>query len=235
VKDHIELFTIGFGRPDLVGQQKRLLDKYLTDSFGICLIDNSFDEQAEKMEKACHGIGVGYQRAVSKKHEHPDALDFAARYAAEQGYDYIGFLDHDVFPVRRTTLIDKLKAVGFYGIGQTHPATGVHYLWPGFSFFSKTWLGGRHLNFQGIRGEYKRDDGDCGSMNWPLFSEEDWRLLWGIEHGYEAIREPDEHGLQSWGIEKLGDWIHFTNASNWKNVPDIEERDMILTRMLNTL
>lgn len=225
----IELFTIGFKRPDLLREQKRLLDKYLKDPFALRMIDNSPDLTAPLMEETCRGLGIGYMRAVAPKREHPEALNFAALHVTRP---FFGFLDHDVFPIRETTLVDKLQERGFVGVGQRHAPTGKQYLWPGLCFFSAEWLNGRSLNFSGIRGEYKRDDGDCGSMNWPLFSEIDWQDMYLLEHGYKLIREPDGYGLQSFGYELIGDFIHLTNSSHWMDVPDPDGRDRLLREIL---
>ena len=148
---------------------------------------------------------------------------------------YFGFLDHDVFPIRPTTLIDKIEEAGFYGIGQRHPATGHLYLWPGFCFFSREWLAGRPLDFSGIRDGDKRNDGDTGSANWPLFVDEDWESMYKITHSYGVIRKPDGYGLQSFGYEMFGDWLHFSNASHWMKVPDPEGRDEALFALLADL
>lgn len=231
----LDLFSIGFGRPDLLREQVRLINKYLSDPFGFCLIDNTPDPVAAHMEAACRDLGVGYLHVPSKKHLHNDALNFAAAHAIKVGSEYFGFLDHDVFPCRATSLLSKVIERGFYGVGQRHAPTGNLYLWPGFCFFSRKWLGVRRLNFDGIKADYRRDDGDCGSMNWPLFSDEDWRDMHSMEHGYKTIRKPDDYGLQSWGVEILGDWLHLTNGSNWMDVPEPEERDRLLLEMVGAL
>jgi hypothetical protein len=187
------------------------LSEYLRDDYELIVIDNS-------------------QRM------HHEGLNVAAEQLLAGDAPYIGFLDHDVFPIRYTSLILKIKAAGFYGIGQRHPATGHLYLWPGFCFFSREWLAGRPLDFSGIRDGDKRNDGDTGSANWPLFQDEDWSRMYSISHGYEVIRRPDEYGLQSWGYERLGsDWIHFSNGSGWMAVPNPEERERLLFDLLADL
>lgn len=231
----IHLFVITFGRLDLLPQQKRLFDKYLQDSHTLHVIDNTPDPSCYRMQTLCRSLGVSYMLSPSKKREHHEALNFAALIADRLEADFFGFLDHDVFPRREATLVDKIEDVGFYGIGQAHPPTGKKYLWPGFCFFSRSWLNGRSLDFGGIRGRTRREDGDTGSLNWPLFTDEDWNTLWGMEHGYRAIREPDNEGLQSWGIELLGDFIHFTNASHWKEIPDPQGRDAALAQIIHSL
>lgn len=229
----LDLYTIGFGRPDLLCEQKRLLDKYMEDSFVLHMIDNTPSESYMPMRDMCDKLGVEYKHADSDPNNHAGALNFAAAVAA--GREYIMFLDHDVFPRRPASVIYTLDEVGFFGVGQFHSPTKSHYLWPGLCAFSRSWLAGRRLNFNGIRGIDKREDGDTGSMNASLFTHEEWQKLWGMEHGYQAIREPDSVGLQSWGVEILGDWIHLTNSSNWLRVPNPEERNRLALELVRAL
>jgi hypothetical protein len=231
----VELFVIGFGRPDLLYHQHRLIKKYLKDDFGMCLVDNSKDGDSPAMIAMCEKIGIGYMRSPSEKRLHPEALNFVSEHCRRRRHRFWGVLDHDIFPRRSVSLIDKIKKAGFYGIGQAHTPTQSHYIWPGFCFFSRKWLQGRVPNFDGIRGERKRDDGDCGSMLAPLFTEDDWKNLVRSEHGYGYIRPQDHYGLQSFGYEFIDGWIHMTNASHWMDVPEPQERDRLLLEMIGAL
>ena len=119
------LASIAFNQPKLVKEQKRLFGKFLKDDFELLVVEN-------------------------ESRMHHEGLNAAAVHLLESKAPYIGFLDHDVFPIRPTTLIDKIEEAGFYGVGQRHSATGHLYLWPGFCFFSRKWLDGRPLNFEGL-------------------------------------------------------------------------------------
>lgn len=203
----LALATIAFRNPRLVEEQTRLLRKNLRDEYLFIVIEND------------HRM-------------HHEGLNEAAERFAKMDVPYFGFLDHDIFPIRPTTLIDKIEEAGFYGVGQRHPATGHLYLWPGFCFFSREWLAGRPLDFSGLRDGDRRNDGDTGSGLWPLFADEDWQKMYRVPHAHHALRRPDEYGLQSWGYETLGDWLHFTNASGWMSVPDPKGRERLLFDLL---
>lgn len=230
----IALATIAFNHPRLISEQIRLLWKHLEDDFRLTVFDNSSrPNAADEIEKVCAAGGVEYKHVTVPGHMHHLALNVAQEFLLKfDDEPYVGFLDHDIFPVRPTTLIDKIEEAGFYGVGQRHPASGHLYLWPGFCFFSRKWLDGRPLDFSGYRDGDKRNDGDTGSNLWPLFAEEDWEKLFRPEHAHRPIREPDAYGLQSWGYEVIGDWIHFSNASHWMRVPNPEERDRLLFDLL---
>lgn len=225
----LALASISYNHPRVISEQIRLLDKYLEDDFSLAVFDASSKElAAREIEQVCAAGGVRYRKLST--HVHHEALNQAASLLEET--EYLGFLDHDVFPVKPTRLIPLIEEAGFYGIGQRHPATGHLYLWPGFCFFSREWLNGRSLDFSGIRDGDKRNDGDTGSALWPLFAKEDWAKLFRPTHQHRFIREPDGYGLQSFGYEQFGDWLHFTNASHWMKVPRPKERDKLLFDLL---
>jgi hypothetical protein len=227
----IALATIAFNQPRLISEQIRLLQKNLQDPYRLTVFDNSSKLMAaDEIERVCAAGGAEYRRLSTRMHH--DGLNQAARELLSEDDPYLGFLDHDIFPIRETTLIDKISEMGFYGVGQRHPATGHLYIWPGFAFFSSKWLNGRPLDFSGLRDGNRRNDGDTGSGLWPLFENEDWEKLFRAPHFHRPIRKPDEYGLQSWGYEEIGDWLHFTNGSRWMNVPDFKQRERLLFDLL---
>lgn len=235
----LDIFPITFGRPDLLRHQVRLLAKHLRDPYEVCVIDNTPDAGAGAIERMARTLNVGYMRAPeTKKREHNDALNFAAKFATDLGSSYWCVLDHDIFPVEDAALLPMLDALGFWGLGQYHAPTGSRYLWPGFCSFKREWLDGQVPNFDGIRAKFRRDDGDCGSMLAELFTTDDWAAFDRVpqRHGYENIRPPDEYGLQSFGVEYIGDaFLHLTNGSNWMVVPDPEGRMRLLNAKLEAL
>lgn len=230
----IALATIAFNEPRLISEQIRLLQENLEDPYYLQVWDNSSRQLAgDEIEKVCAASETQYMKVTTPGQMHHHALNVAQEFLLNfDDEPYVGFLDHDIFPVRSTTLIDKISEAGFYGVGQRHPATGHLYIWPGFCFFSREWLDGRPLDFSGYRDGDKRNDGDTGSNLWPLFQEEDWEKMFRPHHAHRFIRRPDQYGLQSFGYEEIGDWIHFTNGSHWMNVPNQAERDKLLFDLL---
>lgn len=230
----LALASIAFNRPRMIEEQIRLLNKHLLDPFKLRVYDTSTDPSASAaIAMICTEGGARYRRMDTSSHH--EALNFAGDDLLLDDTPYIGFLDHDIFPFRETQIVPKIEEMGFFGVGQRHPATGHLYPWPGFCFFSQEWLAGRPLDFSGLRDGDARNDGDTGSCLWPLFVEEDWKKLYSVSHSYEVIRKPDEYGLQSFGYEVIGDWWHFSNASGWMEIPRPEERESILLEMLATL
>jgi hypothetical protein len=229
----VAIATIAFDVPWAISEQIRLIDKHLTDPYDLTVFDNSRDHRAAReIRNICDAHMTTYVRLSDPKHEHHTALNAAAEAMLRGEARYIGWLDHDVFPCEITALIPLIDTSGFLALGQRHHATGRLYPWPGFLFMDREWLDGRPLDFTGIRGAHKRDDGDTGSGLWPLFAEEEWQTMYLLPHGYRMIREPDDHGLQSSGIEVIGDWLHLTNLSGWMEIPDPAERERLLRDMV---
>jgi len=235
----LDLASIAFNRPRAIREQVRLLDRFLGDEFELTVYDNSTDEAAAaEIAEACSARTlheVRYERLRVEGSMHHLGLNYAAARLLERGASHVGFLDHDVFPTAPTSLVELIDRAGFYGVPQRHPPTGRLYLWPGFCFLSRAWLAGRPLDLSGIRSGNPREDGDTGSAAWPLFSEEDWARYEHPVFGYRQVRPVDGVGLQSWGVEQFGDWLHFTNESGWKAVPDREERDRLTYGLLEVL
>jgi hypothetical protein len=235
----LDLATIAFNVTWLVEEQIRLLRKYLADEFYLTVFDNSSDaDTAIAMETICDDLDVHYERLDVPEHRHDYALNVAAERLLSRDSSHLGFLDHDVFPTTTTSLMAELDGAGFYGVGQRHAPTDALYIWPGFFFMSRAWLDSkkpRTLDFSGIRCADKADDGDCGSMNAALFSDEDWRNVFGMKHGYGMVRPPDNFGLQSYGYEVLGDWVHLSNGSGWMRIPKPLERETLTRNMVSAL
>lgn len=231
----LALASIAFNRPHLIREQIRLLRKYLDEDFTYTVVDNSTKESAsEEIAAICAEADVRHDRV--RFGEHVPALQWAwDNVIVPSGAPYGGLLDHDIFPTKKTHLVSLIEPAGFLGCGQRHGPSDKLYLWPGWCFFSFAWLNGRHVDWDGIRGDAKADDGDTGSAMWPLFSETDWPLLYRVKHSYESIRRPDDYGLQSFGVEYMSDWLHFSNGSNWLAIPDPLGREKILHEMLAAL
>ena len=230
--------TIAFNVPWAIEEQIRLFEKNLQDEHELRVYDNSSDNGAsERIKDAC-GDHTAYIRLGFPKHEHHFALNAAASDLLASGIKNIGLVDHDVFPARETSLVPFINGTGFYGIGQHHGPTGKNYLFPGFIFFSRKFVAGRRLDFNGIRGAHKRDDGDTGSGLWPLFEGESWEKMFRGKHNYGYLREPDNYGLQSFGYEMFedGGWIHLTNTSGWMHdIPEPGERERLARELIAKL
>lgn len=218
--------SIAYNVPWVIPEQIRLFRRHLRDAHELVVFNNSSDETASRaIIRACRTAKTRCVRLEVEGHAHHRALNAAANYLLGQPCEYVGLVDHDVFPTKATKLIPKIRPTGFYGIGQRHAPTSHSYLWPGFWFASRAFLAGKQVDFEGIRHVDKRLEGDTGSGMWPLFDEAEWDSMYRGGHGYGYLRPPDDHGLQSFGYETFDDgtWVHLTNTSGWMQVPEGRE------------
>ncbi len=232
----LDLATVAFNVHWIVGEQIRLLRKHLRDTFTLTVYDNSsLPVPAWQISNLCNAEGIRYVRSPSLAHSHEEALQHACEDLLNRQAPWIGFLDHDVVPVRATSLLG-LAEPGFFGLGQRHEASQQRYLWPGLCVFERRWLAGRRPDFGHITAERRQDVGDTGSATHVLFSDDDWGRLPEVKHGYLPLRGRAQDGVtQSWAVEQIGDWLHVGNTSGWLKIADPAGRECLVREMLAKL
>lgn len=215
----LDLATVAFNNPAVIAEQIRLLRKNLGDPFSYTVADQSPDRaRSAEIERICVEQGVPYLRLPRSRGPAPDpsashgrALNWVlARYIRPRGAHYFGFLDHDVFPIRRTAVVPKFSRAPVWGHLQQRGQRW--YLWPGLSFFDARRVAHELLDFRPGRGV------DTGGRSWEaLYSKLDRADVEAPPRTLERLRE-GEGGEQSDHYEVLGDWLHTYNASHWMPV-----------------
>jgi hypothetical protein len=226
----LDLVTIAFNNPTVIGEQIRLLRKNLGDPFRHTVADESPDAaDSAEIRRLCGDLGVAYLRLPRGRGPAPDpsashgrALNWAlAHYLRPRRADYFGFLDHDVFPIRPTSVIPRLSHTPAWGLPQER--AGRWYLWPGLCFFDARKLPYELFDFRPGEGA------DTGGRNWDgLFSRMDRAKLEAPQQTIKRLREGNG-AVQSDHYEEIGDWLHTFNASHWLPVAD---RDDLVVELL---
>jgi hypothetical protein len=226
--DILDLVVIAFDTPWTIRYQIKLLRKYLIDPYAYTVCDNSRDEEAAfEIAALCREEEVGYIRlrsnpALDSSESHGLALNWAWRnYLKPRGASYFGFVDHDIFPIRRTRLIPDIDTGGVYGHQQER--LGHWYLWPGFCFISRDLIRDEKLNFLPSDGF---DTG--GQLARSLYSHRDRSKIPRPAHSYERLRVGNDDPQADY-VEYLGDWLHTINGSNWKGVE--EKSELVVDRL----
>jgi hypothetical protein len=245
--------VVAFNNPDLIFWQRRLLAERLEDPFDYVVVDNSTDAgAAERTGLFCAREGLRYVRvpvALAPRRDgsysHGLALNWAVRHVLG-AYGRVAFIDHDLFPVRRTSILKALGSSPFYGHIQRRGPRW--YLWPGFAFFDLEKIGRGRLDFMPGKGL------DTGGGNWAsIFSRLDPAERPGPRHRYarlpDLLAAPPEdweaRTLQDPGegeitrlvqgeelVEFIGDWMHLFNGSNWRGAPGKREAMETLLRKI---
>ena len=225
------LVTIAFNDPGFVARQVALVERNAADCIHL-IADNSTDAAAAaQIEAAAASTGGNYLRLPPgpwRKPEHGGrshglAMTWVWRNLLRPARPAaFGFIDHDIFPMRRTDPFAPLR--DHVVAGQVRDRSSGHgrwYLWAGFCFFRFEAVERRALNFSldwaaGL---------DTGGANWFAL----YRHLQpgdvtdlGVQH--EAIGAGGEAGLR---LEWVGDWLHAGNFSLPLSLPEPERARLI--------
>ncbi|MDD2612508.1 MAG: hypothetical protein PHR38_06970 [Bacteroidales bacterium] len=246
--DSLDLVTIAFNNPEMICYQYRLLKKFITDSFVYTVADNSTDAKSRSEIRAyCTKQGLPYialppspygQPYYSKSHG--AALNYVYRnYIQPRSASFFGLLDHDIFPICPISPRFYLKDQPYYGMLQVCELPKIScgrmlYLWPGLAFFDSVYTQGKPLNFLPSFG------GDTGSGSFfslykPLLCDEQKETVF---HFADEERIPlwEGNDFQNDMYAYIGkDWLHFVNASDWRNAADYNKKSARMKEMLEDL
>ncbi|HEX2829935.1 MAG TPA: hypothetical protein VHP37_26545 [Burkholderiales bacterium] len=212
----LDLATVCFNNALVVRYQAKLLGKHLTDRHAYTVFDNSPPgRERDEIRAVCRGEGVSYVElpdtpfAGIPSCHHGAALNWICRrHFAPRALPYVGFIDHDLFPCRTTSLLDRIGADGL--LGRIEERGERWYLWPGFCFLSAAKVNVAKLDFLPIPGL------DTGGGNWPrLYRRLDRARLPRVDNRLGNVRPGDDK--QADMVEWIGeDWLHAINASAWR-------------------
>lgn len=206
----LDLITVAYNNRWAIEEQVRRLRANLRDPYRYTVLDNSSDPNERRaIEALCRREEVAHVGLPANPHREPSANHGLALTWAWQNFlrprnsEFVGFLDHDVFPVRHTQVLSKVEPSGVYGYVQERQ--GIWYLWPGFCFFGRRVLEGVAVDFRPTPGL------DTGGALWSgLYSRLNRLSVLEPSHEYEVI---DEEGDVK--VEYFDEWVHTINASNW--------------------
>jgi hypothetical protein len=221
----LHVFTVTYNNSSLLEHQINLMRKYLEDSFVLVVADNSTNTSIRKdIQKICSNNKVGYiglpkNPFTTSSRSHAICLNWIWKnYIKSLKPEFFGFIDHDIYPVEKHSLISKIEKNGLYGHVQGNE---LHwYLWAGFSFFSWTKVKNVELDFSPCTVEGVNLD--TGGGNWEqLYSTLDKGAMDFPSHMYIKLREGEV--AQSDKMELIGEWLHSFNGSYWMNVNPKED------------
>jgi len=230
--------TIAFNNEFLIEEQIRLMKKYITNSNYVhIVVDNSSDKKKRGTIKAvCAKANIPYFSLpfnwfskIDKRpsYSHGLAMNWVYYNLIKKIKPSIfGFLDHDIFPIKPYSLLQKIGNQCFYGrlVDKTpdnYPKK-LWYLWAGFCFFNFDSIKYLDINFMPC----KVDDIylDTASSNYfPLYSKYDIESLhFPAPVVEEFFREGNVYHSDL--LQFIDDdWIHTINGSNWKKVKDKDD------------
>jgi hypothetical protein len=246
--DSLDLVTIAFNNPEMIRYQYLLLKKFITDSFVYTVADNSIDTKSRSEIRAfCMKQGLPYialpispYKPPHYSNSHGAALNYVYKnYIQPRSASFFGLLDHDIFPVYPLSPRSYLKGQPYYGMLQVYelpkiPGGRLLYLWPGLAFFDSVYTQGKHLNFLPDFG------GDTGSGSFfslykPLLYDQQKETVFQFADE-ERIPLWEGDDFQNDMYAYIGkDWLHFVNASDWRNAADYNKKAARMKEMLEDL
>ena len=155
-RSSFDIYTVAFNNVEVIDYQIRLLKKHLKDEHFHIIADNSNDkEKTKKIKKLCIKYEVWYiklpENVLFCSLSHWVALNYLYRnYIKKRKTEYFWFLDHDIFPIKDTSILDHFWNQDFYGyLVDKHRRWYIYgkqrMLRPWFSFY-KYWVF-RKFNF----------------------------------------------------------------------------------------
>ena len=214
--NNIYIATVAYNNSQAISHQIRLVTKYLSDCYVYIVLDNSSDPKSSlKIEQLCAESNIHYINLPNNPYSgfdpsfsHGLALQwFLKNWVIPKKIKYFGFIDHDIYPIRRTTLTDKLNDAPCYGHIQYRG--NYWYLWPGFCFINTDKINPVTLNFLPVHSMQM----DTGGGNWKALSKIELQTIEVPKYRLQNITNSTEK--QNNSIEFIGDWAHTFNASGW--------------------
>jgi len=143
-----EIYTVAFNNAKVIEYQIKLCEKNIKDEFLHIIIDNSIDKKASSdIKNVCIKYKKMYirlpQNTLYSSQHHTLALNYTwINIVQKRMCRYFWFLDHDIFPVKKTSILPILKQQKLYGYlidkYRRWFMWNAWFLWPWFSFFDKT-------------------------------------------------------------------------------------------------
>ncbi len=215
------IITIAYNNSDILKIQHKHLKENLEESFVYLIADNSDNmSTSSRIEDYCKIDKIPYVKLPPNPYRNPSkshgiALQWAYKNIVKSYHPhYFGFLDHDIFPDKKTYIISKLRN-GMFGLIQERGEKW--YLWPGFCFYDFSKIKKVKLNFMPCK------DLDTGGSNYyTLYKGIDKNTLIKVPQVYidtntkEEVSDINDKNTST-TVEHIGDWLHIMRASNWND------------------
>jgi glycosyltransferase involved in cell wall biosynthesis len=231
-----DIVTIAFNNVNTIRRQIRLIRKYIRDEYDYIVADNSSDATVRHaIEDLCVKNGVSYislpknylTTIIGGSYSHGVSLNWIYCHIIKKRQPrYFGFIDHDLFPVKAVSPVQKLANQPVYGhAGQQQ---NYWYLWAGLCFYQFDFVKDKKVDFLPAKpcGTYL----DTGGGNWySIYSQIDKsNLTLEVQQIRNYGEEDNQNSWKESSIQYIGDcWLHTISGSNLemsKEIVDIKEQ-----------
>lgn len=237
----VDIITIAFNNAELIRYQEQFLHKFISDPFTHIVVDNSTDKNVRKeLFDYCYKNGIAYiglpknlGNKITGSYSHAIALNYVYRHIIRKRQPWaFGQIDHDLFPTRTMSIIDRLTSQPIYG--PLRKREQWWYLSAIMSFFRYDFVKDKKVDFMPVTPDTVYLD--SGGGNWyGIYSQMDLTSLHFPNECIEPLRTGnDRHGDS---LEYFDDklWLHTINGSCWKKIPGQDEKNNIVIQHLNSI
>lgn len=240
-KKSVDIITVAFNNVDLIRYQTQFLEKFMRDSYTRIIVDNSTDKTKRKElyryclenNSAYIGLPKNLLNIVGSSYSHAMALNYAYRHVILKRRPYaFGQIDHDLFPTRPVSILEKLENQPIYGPLRLREKCW--YLSAIMSFYRFDFMKGKHFDCMPVTPD--KVYLDSGGGNWySLYSQIDRKSIVFPNECIIPLREGgDRHGDS---LEFFDDklWLHTINGSCWKVIHDGKEKEQLAKQRLDKI
>ncbi len=209
-----EIYTIAFNNAKLIEKQILLCKKNINDDFLHIIVDNSSNQEAaNQIRSICVKHNIMYIRLpknhLFSSHSHALALNYTwENIIRKRVCNYFWFLDHDIFPIKKTSILPLIKSQKLYWIISDNKRymKGRWILRPGFCFFDKNVS--KTFDFSVVKHIFPFYALDTGWGNYKhIYAKLDKK----------SLKSTNVSIINKWwymyDLAKNGEWIHANGAS----------------------
>jgi hypothetical protein len=237
----LDIITVAFNNVELIQYQEQFLRKFIQDPYHHIVVDNSTDLKVrEQLFHFCLENKIAYISLpknflnwIGGSYSHAAALNYVYKHIIVKRQPFaFGQIDHDLFPTRPISIINKLSKQPIYGPLRLRDRWW--YLSAIMSFFQYDFVKDKKVDFMPVTPD--KVYLDSGGGNWyGLYSQLDREQIVFPNECIEPLREGgDRHGDS---LEFFDDklWLHTINGSCWKKVNNQSDKDNHVREYLDTI
>ena len=238
---HIDLITVAFNNAELIRLQHKFVEKNVRDPHQQIIVDNSTRPEVRKeIFDFCKENGLTYfgmpknlLNKVGGSYSHAMTMNYTFRRLISNRQPYaFGQIDHDLFPIRPISILDKLESQPVYG--PLRDRGNEWYLSAIMSFFRFDFVQNKKVDFMPVTPTTTYLD--SGGGNWyDIYSRLDKQRLIFPDECIEALREGGDRHRDSLEYFDGKNWLHTINGSCWKAVDADKEnltRELLLSYLV---
>lgn len=225
------IIIITYNQANLLRLQVECIHKYCKDDHDIIVVDNSTDQSSiDNIFYHANDLGCQYLKTNASSKNGSGSHAFAANIAFEKfgkNYQYVAYLDHDLFPVKPFSGINVLNDKLMAGIGQLK--NGKTYFWPGCLFFQNIIDSTKNVIDFSPNSEFGLDTG--GNL-YKIYESNSSSYFVHFNEAYFENHGFTKSKQNFYSMINNEMFMHFICGSNWKGETDHEERINSLINIL---